>query len=89
MREYLSVADSSKQIAGEVAQYGSSKDWSGDQDLAKEVERHLSKFNIGYTDPKGGGWSHKTGGTRYFATMKFMNFAKNKVNDLVSSIKKK
>lgn len=88
MREYLSFEEASKFIAGEVAQFGQSKGWTGNPDIAQEVEKHLSKFNIGYTDPTTGTWTFKHRGTRYFASIKYMNLAKSKVGNLISSFRK-
>lgn len=88
MREYLSVEEAGKLIAGEVAQYGASKSWMGNPDIAKALERHLSKFNIGYTDPNTGTWTHRRGGTRYFATLNFINNTKTKVGSIWSGLRK-
>jgi len=88
MREYLSVEEASKVIAGEVAQNGTSREWVGNTEIAREIEQHLAKFNIGYIDPKTGTWSHRRNGTRYFTAIKMLNVAKNKVGSLLSNIKK-
>lgn len=92
MRDYLSVSEASKKIAGEVLEFGVSKNWAPvDQnsiDLAKDLEKYLSKFNIGYTDNKSGTWSHRRDGTRYFSALDMMSFAKGKLNNFISSLKK-
>lgn len=92
MRDYLSTTEVNKIIAGEVVQYGSSKNWApvdhNSLDAAKELENHLAKFNIGLTDPKNGVWSSKRNGTRYFSAITMMHFAKNKLNSAISFIKK-
>jgi len=89
MREILSVTEAGKAIAGEVTQYGKSNNWVGTNEISKELEKHLAKFNIGCTDPHTGTWSHRTGGTRYFTTINIVNNAKNKVQSILSSFKKK
>lgn len=87
MREYLSVQETGKTIVSEVVQYGVSKSWAGDAEIARELEKYLAKFNVGYVDPKTGSWSHCRNGTRYFTTMKFMSSAKDKIGSIVSAIK--
>lgn len=90
MRDYLSVSEASKVIASEVIEGGKSSNWSpvneNNLKVAKELEKHLSKFNIGYTNPKEGTWTAKKDGTRYFNTLQFIGFAKGKLNSLISSI---
>lgn len=92
MREYMSVAESSKVIVNEVIGLGSSKNWNPSNpntiDIAKSLEKHLAKFNIGYTNPKVGTWGYKKDGTRYFTTLSLMTLAKSKVGNLLSAVKK-
>jgi len=88
MREYLSPNEASAVIASEVAQYGVSKSWTGNLDVASEVEKNLAKFNIGYVDPKSGTWSYKRNGTRFFSSLNLLNGAKGKLFSLMSVIKK-
>lgn len=92
MREYLSVPETGKIIASEVVETGSSKNWSrvnnNNLALAKDLEKHLAKFNIGYTDPRNGSWSTKRDGTRYFSTMSLVGLAKGRVETFLASFKK-
>lgn len=83
VREYLSVIEASKQIASDIIQYGVSKGWSGNNDIALDLEKKLSQFNIGF-DVKTKGWIYKTGGTKYFKTLKLMHALKSKVNSLIN-----
>ena len=86
MREYLSVEEAAKSIAGEVMHSGASAGWVGNTDIARDLEKHLAKFNIGCTNPKTGTWGHRTNGTRYFITMKWMDSAKSKLGSVVSGL---
>lgn len=88
MREYLSIEEAAQTIAGEIVHSGSSTGWVGNADIARDLEKHLSKFNIGYTNPKTGTWAHRTNGTRYFTALKWVNAAKTKAGSLFASIKK-
>lgn len=59
-------------IAQQVVQYGKSSGWAIPTDpyqlrLAQEIERELSKFNIGFVDEVRGVWAHRPGGTHAFA----------------------
>ena len=62
-RDYLSVQEASKTIASEVVESGSSKGWAtvngNNLGVARDLERHLAKFNIGYTDAKTGTWGSR------------------------------
>lgn len=87
-REYLSVEESSKTIASEIMEYGSSRGWVGNNQVARNVEHRLSKFNIGLTDPKSGTWSHREKGTRFFMAMNLISMVKSKASDLAAKIKK-
>jgi hypothetical protein len=93
MRDYISVSEASPVIASEVIQNGQSKNWSKVNEnsltVAKELERHLAKFNIGYTDPKNGIWSVAKGGTRYFSALNGISFLKNKMGSVLSAVTKK
>lgn len=90
MRNYLSVAEDSKTIAGEVAQLGSSTGWSSSDEknvaLANDLEKHLSKFNIGYVDSQKGTWGLRRGGTRYFSTMSFLKGARSKIGSVLQKL---
>lgn len=93
MRDYISVSESSQLIASEVVQNGQSKNWSKVNEnslaVARDLERHLAKFNIGYTDPKNGTWTVAKGGTRYFSALNGMSFLRNKIGSALSSVTKK
>lgn len=71
---YGSDVEAAAQLAGEIAAdvvaRGGSDGWvaaSSDQlKTAREVERILARFNIGYVDDMRGRWAHRTGGSRFF-----------------------
>jgi len=88
-REYLSVQQASVIIATEVLQTGSSKDWSEvDQNnlgIAKDLEKKLREFNIGFTNNNG--WSKMKSGSRYFNGLAFWGFAKSKIGAAISAVK--
>ncbi len=88
MKEILSVTDAGKTIASEVVQYGKSTNWSGSNEISKELEKHLAKFNIGCTDPATGTWAHRNNGTRYYTTITYVNNAKSKFKSVFSKFKK-
>jgi hypothetical protein len=93
MRDYLSVSEASKAIASEVIETGKSSNWTAANEnnltLARDLERHLAKFNIGYTSPNTGTWTARRDGTRYFSTMKLVGLAKGKLGSLISSLNAK
>lgn len=93
MRDYISVSEASHVIASEVVQNGQSKNWARVNEnslaVARDLERHLAKYNIGFTDPKTGTWSTSRGGTRYFSTLSGISFLKNKMGTVLSSVTKK
>ena len=59
-------------IAAEVVAKGHSDGWvaesEGDRSwkAAREAEKHLAKFNIGYVDDMDGSWGFVRGGTDFF-----------------------
>jgi hypothetical protein len=90
MKDYISVPEAAQLIASEVVQNGQSKNWpkvnENNLGIAREIESHLAKFNIGYTDPKNGSWSTAKGGSRYFSTMNMVSAAKSKMSSIFSSL---
>jgi len=88
MKEILSVTEAGKLIAGDVIQYGKSSNWNGTNEISKELEKHLAKFNIGCTEPTTGTWSYRSNGTRYYTTLNIVNNAKSKFKSVLNSFKK-
>jgi len=63
---YESPEEDAGYIASEVIRYGKSRGWSTDpseQEVARQIAKILSKYNIGLIDPHAGVWGHRPGGT--------------------------
>ena len=90
-RFYKSAAEDAAVIATEVLKSKESVEWSMADDrgeaVAIEIEKLLSKFNIGYVDDNRGQWKHKLGGSKFFAVKRGMKVARAKSSNLISSIK--